>query len=445
MVGDACTPEGSEGPRPIPRGLVGLVLGSWVGLVVVARVWGEQIVAGGTGLKLGTPPFHAIAETRLGWLSVLAMVVGGIYLLVVPPAAQRVRLSLLPLVAGLAAITWAVALNSTDGLDGGLLRGFESPRHEYPADVDKIEDPWEFLAGFTEDIDDYVTHVRGHPPGFLLLLWGLDQVGLSGVPAAAGVAVVATGLAAAAVTVALRDVAGERWARRAVPFLGAAPAALWMVSSADAAFAALGAVGGTAVILATSRRGWHADLWALCGGVVLGLALMGSYGMVLVATVPTAVAISRRTARPVAVAAAGGVAVIGAFALAGFWWLDGLATTAGEYQDGIASVRPSTYFLVANLAAFALALGPSTAVGLAALRDRALWLLVGGGLAAVLVADLSGMSKGEVERIWLPFAVWVIPAGAACAVPERAGMVRLWVGLQLAVALTVQTWYVTGW
>ena len=27
---------------------------------------------------------------------------------------------------------------------------------------------------------------------------------------------------------------------------------------------------------------------------------------------------------------------------------------------------------------------------------------------AVLVADPSGLSKAEVERIWLPFAVWLI-------------------------------------
>ena len=27
--------------------------------------------------------------------------------------------------------------------------------------------------------------------------------------------------------------------------------------------------------------------------------------------------------------------------------------------------------------------------------------------AAILIADLSGLSKAEVERIWLPFAVWL--------------------------------------
>jgi hypothetical protein len=38
-------------------------------------------------------------------------------------------------------------------------------------------------------------------------------------------------------------------------------------------------------------------------------------------------------------------------------------------------------------------------------------------MACVVVADLSGFSKGEVERIWLPFVPWV--AVAAAALPER--------------------------
>ncbi len=39
------------------------------------------------------------------------------------------------------------------------------------------------------------------------------------------------------------------------------------------------------------------------------------------------------------------------------------------------------------------------------------------GRAAILLADLSGMSKAEVERIWLPFAVWLV---VPCALLPRA-------------------------
>jgi hypothetical protein len=46
-------------------------------------------------------------------------------------------------------------------------------------------------------------------------------------------------------------------------------------------------------------------------------------------------------------------------------------------------------------------------------------LLARAATAAVAAADLSGLSKGEVERIWLPFAPWVTVASAALPDDER--------------------------
>ena len=74
--------------------------------------------------------------------------------------------------------------------------------------------------------------------------------------------------------------------------------------------------------------------------------------------------------------------------------------------------------MVGNLAALAIATGPAVAVGLARLRNARVWWLVGGAVAAVMLADLSGMSKGEVERIWLQFAVWLLPAAGASGRPS---------------------------
>ncbi len=66
-------------------------------------------------------------------------------------------------------------------------------------------------------------------------------------------------------------------------------------------------------------------------------------------------------------------------------------------------------------------------------------LLTCAGLAAILLADLSGMSKAEVERIWLPFAVWlVIP----CALLPRA---RYWLLAQACLALAVNHFLLTVW
>jgi hypothetical protein len=71
----------------------------------------------------------------------------------------------------------------------------------------------------------------------------------------------------------------------------------------------------------------------------------------------------------------------------------------------------------------------------------ALVWLAAAGMAAMLVADLSGMSKAETERIWLPFAVWLLPATAL--LPPRHA--RAWLAAQAALALTVNHLWITRW
>jgi hypothetical protein len=60
---------------------------------------------------------------------------------------------------------------------------------------------------------------------------------------------------------------------------------------------------------------------------------------------------------------------------------------------------------------------------------------------AVLAADLSGLSKAEVERIWLPFAVWF--AAGAALLPEAAR--RHWLTVQAVTALAVNHLLLTAW
>lgn len=68
-------------------------------------------------------------------------------------------------------------------------------------------------------------------------------------------------------------------------------------------------------------------------------------------------------------------------------------------------------------------------------------LLPVAAVAAILLADLSGLSKAEVERIWLPFAVW-LPAGAALLpAPSRRG----WLIVQAATALLINHLILTAW
>ncbi|GIM89755.1 hypothetical protein [Paractinoplanes toevensis] len=81
--------------------------------------------------------------------------------------------------------------------------------------------------------------------------------------------------------------------------------------------------------------------------------------------------------------------------------------------------------------------------GLAALAvpGRGFLLLPLAAVGAILLADLSGYSKAEVERIWLPFAVWLM-AGAAL-LPARTR--RHWLIAQAVVALVVNHIVLTVW
>jgi hypothetical protein len=55
-------------------------------------------------------------------------------------------------------------------------------------------------------------------------------------------------------------------------------------------------------------------------------------------------------------------------------------------------------------------------------------LLVGAALAGVLALDLAAVTRGEVERIWLPYAAWTTAAAAVHRARAR--------GLLLAQAVT---------
>ncbi len=68
-------------------------------------------------------------------------------------------------------------------------------------------------------------------------------------------------------------------------------------------------------------------------------------------------------------------------------------------------------------------------------------LLAAAGLVAILAADLSGLSKAETERIWLPFDMWLL-AGTAL-LPTRN--VRVWLAVQALAALSINHLLKTNW
>jgi hypothetical protein len=218
-------------------------------------------------------------------------------------------------------------------------------------------------------------------------------------------------------------------------------------------FAAVAAWGLAALALASraadERRSWV--VWSVLAGLLLGDAVMLSYGLPLLGTVALAVLRLGRSWRPLVPTAAAAVAVVGTYAALGFNWFAALHALHGRYWDGVAHVRPPTYWMWGNLAALVCCAGPLVGVGLAVAwtrrtelpgsSGRVVLLLTGAAAAAVLAADASQMSRAEVERIWLPFVPWLL---LGCALlPERwrrPGLV-----LQLGVALLVQHLLATGW
>ena len=94
----------------------------------------------------------------------------------------------------------------------------------------------------------------------------------------------------------------------------------------------------------------------------------------------------------------------------------------------------------------AIGLGSVAGLGrvfdIAAIKRRSgLHLLVLGALLAIVVADLSQLSKAETERIWLPFTVWLV-ASAALLPPRSA---RWWLELNVIGALAINHLILTNW
>jgi hypothetical protein len=378
----------------------------------------------------------------------------------------------LPAITAAAATAWTAALAAADGWD--RVTAPLVTRHEYEPFAATLTTPGD-LAAFLRDqageLASYPVHVQGHPPGPVVVAWVLDQVGLGGAGWLAALALAGWGIAGAAALVAVRSLAGDHHARRAAPALAVLPAAVWAGTSLDALFAGVAACGCALGVLAITRSSARTGLAA---GAALGAALLLSYGAGPLLAVPAAAVVAcRRRAHPVApVVAAAGVGaagVLGMAALAGSWWPAGLAATREAYWTGIGGDRPGWYTTLAgNPGALALAAGPAVVAGLAAALAaaraaavRAAAVRTGGppgrreatplvpralspgralpvaAVAAVALADLSQLSRGEVERIWLPFVPWL-----ALAAP---GHRRGWLAAQVAVALVLQAALRSPW
>ncbi|MGH3716008.1 MAG: hypothetical protein ACRDT4_21480 [Micromonosporaceae bacterium] len=420
----------------------GWALGVAGALVLVSWLVGLWLTRTGVDLHLGTTwPLRGQWRPAGSVGLVAAAVVAGLAVWHAPLLAVRLSWRRLLGAGYTAGVAWPVSLALSDGL-AGLTRPL-SNRWEYPYDVPRVGP--DFLATFNDHVLDspqWTTHVGGHPPGALGVFVLLDRVGLGGALPAALLCIAVGAAAVPAVLSTVRLYAGEEFARRTAPYLVFAPAALWIATSADALFAGVGALGVCALAHAATRHDRKGDLLAAAGGLALGGCLFLSYGLLLLGPLAVGVVAVRRRIRPLLVGGAVVLALLVAAALAGFHWYEGLQLATERVRSGPAwQDRPGWYFWIANPAAVAIAVGPAVVAALpAGLRRRTpgmvLWVCA---LGAIAVATASGLSKGEVERIYLPFLVWLLLL--AGLLPERH--TRRWLAAQvgLAIALEALLWF----
>ncbi|HSB88231.1 MAG TPA: hypothetical protein VLD86_18090, partial [Ilumatobacteraceae bacterium] len=250
-------------------------------IIVISVTRGRALQRLHREVMLGAAPFVG-RNPRDGWdwRFGLGLVGAGVVAVVVLAAVwrgwfHRARVGTIVASCSVAAAGFALTLALTDRTDG-VLNGARHPT-EYLANLPKTPPAAQFVRTFLEMIDRYSVHVRGHPPGFILVLKFMAAIGLNGPWPAALLSVASTGVLVAAVLSTVRVVAGEEWLRRCAPFLVLAPYALWQVTSADAFYTAVAAVGVAALAVGLHRQSWQAAMAGLAGGLLLGSLLYLTY------------------------------------------------------------------------------------------------------------------------------------------------------------------------
>ena len=424
---------------------VGLVLSVSLLVVVVTSVWGRRVEKKNIDIKLGAPPLVGKLDWRPTPAILPAIVIAIIVLAYGPRLSARLRMRWVTAFSAAIGSVFSFALAASDGMSKVL----DPVVHhtEYWDNLDVLPTGGRMLYWFsTRDWMKYFSvHLKGHPPGFILLLKGLAALGLGRPWVTGALSFLGIAMMIAGVLVTTRVVVGEEFARRCAPFLVIAPFSMWLGISADAFFSGVGAVAVAFIALAVNRNGAPGFVWALLGGFSLGGLLFLTYAGATYLLLPAMVAVAayktpwRRRFALGACVAVGVTGVVLTFRAFGFWWPDGLRNTNYFYWHGTAQFRPWRFFLVNNLGALSYAVGPAVLAGIASLRKTRLWVLVGAALLCVSFATASQYSKGEVERIWVLFYPWMVPAVAV--LPAR----RVWLLLQSTLVIVLQVWLVSKW
>lgn len=429
--------------------LVGLVL--VIAAMVVPAALSDDV-------RVHWPPLHAFWGPRFDPLLLIAIAAAVLLWSALPWVCRELPWRVVVALATVSSWLWTCALGLSDGRYGfSRVYGRKS---EYLHDATEVRDVPSALRDFVDRIpsaatDNWHTHVAGHPPGALLSFVGLDRVGIDDPFWVAMVVVTIGATSVAAVLLTLDLLGGRDLARRAAPWLALAPLVVWAGVSADYYFAAVGAWGLYLLARAAVAVGPRSRALGVGAGLLLGWCVFLSYGLVLLGILALTVlwlahgrapAESRAGWRVLPWAVGGALVVAAAFSAFGFHWWEAYPVLRERYYEGIASERAYGYWVWANLAAWTFTAGLAVWAAFPAAVDAArrrvpLAVLAGAGVATIVAATLSGMSKAEVERIWLPFTIWVVAIPAL--LPDR--WQRPLLASQLVLALLAQTLLITRW
>jgi len=421
----------------------------WLGVagaaVVIAVGLAIKAATGGLGLPL--PPFLMYPGARVNVLVIVTVVSLAGALGVAPAIVQRLRSPPLTAAAlfGLALFAGLTLNLARDGVRGwwevfatgrgGTLEGLYEYLPGLPTLAHGIPS---FLAHFSADFRYFPLHVEGNPPGPLIALH------LLAIHTAGAMAALCIGLGALTAPLAYdlgRVLGGEQRGRIAGLLTAFSPAILLFgVTSADYAFAGLGMLVACLLV----RR----STWALiAGGCAAALATFFSWLLFAIPAWAALVVLQRdgwRAAARVSLAAGAGViAFNAALAVAyGYDPFSALSATSVEYSSlATSTTRTYAYYLFGAPTAWTVMLGlPTMWFGLRALGARDVAAVA---VAALIVAaSLLGFTRGETERIWLPFTPLACVAAAA-VVP--VGRLRPPLTIMAVQALAIEVLFFTVW
>ena len=491
--------DGSGGARTTRRGRPGPEVVALVAatLLLALAFLAEPLGWWGGNVHQWLPPLSAHFDPTVGWGLLLAAPVALAVVVRGPGLAASMRFGRLAWATGAVGALWGVGNAAVRGWQGGFVAPL-SKDDEYLSDVPRVTSVLGALRVYTDRIlldapGHWETHSSGHPPLPLFFYVGLERIGLGGAAASGIVTALIASTGVVAVLFALRTLGDERRARLAAPFLALAPMVVWTWISADGGFMAVAAWGLALLALAaTAPWGRRALVLSLAAGLVLGVCLFLSYGLILLAPLAVAVLVAARTWRPLLPAILAALVPVVLFAAAGFWWVEAEQILVERYYQGKGRLRQHSYWLWGNLAVTAFVLGPAAVAGIGvaisrtgagvrerrwrapatagtadattagpagttttarptlaarvpALLDRlaippAGWMALAGA-TAILVATATGLSKSETERIWLPFMLWLVPLTAWLPVRHQ----RAWLVAAAAWTVAVSVVFRTTW